>query len=125
MEATDFRAVYPEFADPGRYPNARVEHELRIAQARVSETRWGELYSHGVFLHVAHALLLRNAASQAAQSGGAGVSGPITSKSISKVSVSYDTSSVTLEDAGNYNTTVYGREFWLLAKQFGMGGMQL
>jgi hypothetical protein len=56
---------------------------------------------------------------------GKGVGGIVTNKSVDGVSVSYDTNSITLDGAGNYNSTKYGREFWQLAMIVGMGGQQL
>ncbi|ECC3368559.1 TPA: DUF4054 domain-containing protein, partial [Escherichia coli] len=47
------------------------------------------------------------------------------SKSVDKVSVSYDTSATLNPDAGFWNNTRYGAEFYQLITMFGAGGRQL
>lgn len=125
MTPTEFLALYPAFSDTARYPTASVQAELQVAGLRVSEERWSELRQHGIGLLTAHRLLLGSQAAAAAAVGGFGASGSITSKSVSKVSVSYDASGTNAEGAGDFNLTTYGREFWRLANAFGMGGLQL
>jgi hypothetical protein len=39
------------------------------------------------------------------------------------VSVSYDTAAVTLTDAGHWNATTYGIQFWQLQQMAGAGGI--
>ena len=48
-----------------------------------------------------------------------------TSKSVDKVSVSYDVSGVIDPDAGFWNNTAYGREFFWWWSMFGAGGRQI
>ncbi|ECY4647086.1 DUF4054 domain-containing protein, partial [Escherichia coli] len=45
--------------------------------------------------------------------------------SVDKVSVSYDTSATLNPDAGFWNNTRYGAEFYQLITMFGAGGRQL
>ncbi|MDE9590297.1 DUF4054 domain-containing protein, partial [Xenorhabdus bovienii] len=51
--------------------------------------------------------------------------GVVTSKSVDKVSVGYDTSGIINPDAGFWNNTAYGREFYWWWSMFGAGGRQL
>jgi len=55
-------------------------------------------------------------------SGGSGVT---SSKSVDKVSVSYDNSGTINPDAGFWNKTGYGQEFFWWWSMFGAGGRQL
>ncbi|ENE2373282.1 DUF4054 domain-containing protein, partial [Klebsiella aerogenes] len=57
-------------------------------------------------------------------SGGAN-SGVQTSKSVDKVSVGYDASMTLNPDAGFWNNTRYGSEFWEYLMIFGAGAIQL
>lgn len=64
----------------------------------------------------------------AAAAGGVnsnGAAGVVSSKSVDKVSVSYDVSGVINPDAGFWNSTAYGREFYWWWSMFGAGGRQL
>lgn len=49
----------------------------------------------------------------------------MTSKSVDKVSASYDVSGIINPDAGFWNSTAYGREFFWWWSMFGTGGRQL
>ena len=53
------------------------------------------------------------------------VRGVVTSEGVDKLSASYDSGSVTLADAGPWNATTYGQEYWLLASSLAIGGFQL
>jgi hypothetical protein len=128
MDISAFRLAFPEFADEVRYPDAMITFWSSAGLLLLNETRWGDLLTHGLWLYVAHNITLGSADMAAGDSGvapGRGVGGVMSSKGVDGVSVGYDTSSMTLEGAGNYNTTKYGREFWQLAMIVGMGGQQL
>jgi hypothetical protein len=53
------------------------------------------------------------------------MTGPVASKSIDKVSVSYDTAAAAMKDAGDFNLTTYGVRYLRIAKMMGAGGLQL
>lgn len=123
-----FREDFPQFADTTRYPEAQVQFRLNLADVLLSEKTTGkELFPYFVELFVAHYLALFAADSRAAAAGGAGgsASGVQSSKSVDKVSVSYDTSATLNPNAGFWNNTRYGAEFWQLITMFGAGGRQL
>ncbi|KNE87337.1 hypothetical protein PSTG_19281 [Puccinia striiformis f. sp. tritici PST-78] len=93
-----FREDFPEFADKTRYPDTAVNFYLGQADTILNQD---VLSDHN---------------------GSAGVA---TSKSVDKVSVSYDVSGVINPDAGFWNNTGYGREFFWWWSMFGAGGRQL
>lgn len=119
----NFRAIFPEFADRNKYLSAAVQFWLTNAQAQINLAAWGNSYSEGVYLYTAHQLAV---AGSAGKSGGAGpASGPIASKAVGSVSVSYDTSSTSESDAGFWNLTNYGKRYYRLVRMFGAGPIQL
>lgn len=63
-------------------------------------------------------MALRAVDNRAAAIGGGGGanSGVVSSKSVDKVSVSYDSSATMNPDAGFWNNTRYGAEFWQLIR---------
>ncbi|MDU2046579.1 MAG: DUF4054 domain-containing protein, partial [Clostridium sp.] len=80
-----------------------------------------------VELFVAHYMTLNAADMRSSSVGGAGGanSGVQTSMSVDKVSVSYDASVTLNPDAGFWNNTRYGSEFWEYLMIFGAGAIQL
>jgi hypothetical protein len=121
MNLSTFRADFPEFTSTTDYPDALLTFWSGIAEKRVIQTRWDDLYTHGVELATAHyvALAKQNQAAPGAASG------LVASESAGGVSVSYDTSAGSLKDGGHWNQTTYGRQFMELARMVGMGGYQL
>ncbi|WP_315313119.1 DUF4054 domain-containing protein [Pantoea vagans] len=125
---TDFRTAFPQFADATKYPDPQVEFRLNLADIMLSEKVTGKkMFPYLVELFVAHYMALWLADRNAAAVGGAGGStnGVQASKSVDKVSVSYDTGATLNPDAGFWNNTRYGAEFWQLIIMFGAGGRQL
>lgn len=124
----DFRKDFPQFEDPLRYPEAQVQFRLNLADILLSEKITGtKIFPYLVELFVAHHMALFAQDQRSATVGGAGgsASGVQTSKSVDKVSVSYDTSATLNPDAGFWNNTRYGAEFYQLITMFGAGGRQL
>nr|WP_310616939.1 DUF4054 domain-containing protein [Pantoea cypripedii] len=125
---SDFRTAFPQFADTTRFPDAQVTFRLNLADVLLSEKTTGKaMFPYLVELFVAHYMALWRADSRAAAMGGAGGStnGVQASKSVDKVSVSYDTGATLNPEAGFWNNTRYGAEFWQLIIMFGAGGRQL
>ncbi|ASN14916.1 DUF4054 domain-containing protein [Pantoea ananatis] len=123
-----FRVAFPQFADPARFPDIPITFRLNLADIMLSEKTTGkEMFPYLVGLFVAHYMTLWLADSKAELMGGAGGStnGVQASKSVDKVSVSYDTGATLNPDAGFWNNTRYGAEFWQLIIMFGAGGRQL
>jgi hypothetical protein len=122
-----FRAAFPEFTDATIYPDQQVQTYLDIGTA-LAGPRWGSLRQTGAHLVSAHMLALsRHAALRAGASGGAapGINtGLLTSKSVSKVSVGYDTSGTGIDGGGPWNYTSYGTQYLWLMKLLGTGGYE-
>jgi len=127
MTPAEFREAFPEFADTTKYPDSQVEFWMTVAVSLVNPERWGVLTDNGIALVTAHHLVIANQdQSVATASGTPGeVKGATASKSVDKVSVSYDTKSVTIDGAGFWNMSKYGIRYITLAKMFGAGGLQL
>lgn len=127
IDTCEFKKVFPEFADDNKYPPAQIEYWGSIAELRLNADRWGNLLTHGIDLMTAHYLTIARKNAIAGQVGRVPgeASGVITNKSVGGVNIGYDISSVALENAGNFNLSTYGREFWQLAKIVGIGGLQL
>jgi hypothetical protein len=124
-----FRASFPEFADLDRYPDAQITFWSELAECQVRFQAWRKQWLVGVSLYVAHELTLQSQnVSIAAFGGNPGIqsaSGPIASKSVGNVNVSYDAESSIEQNAGYFNTTIYGRQLIHLARIFGAGAIQL
>lgn len=127
-DADQFRKDFPQFADTTKFPDPQINFRLTLADNLLSEKLTGvKLFPYFVELFVAHYLTLYAADSAASSVGGAtgSTSGVVSSKSVDKVSVSFDYGSTLSPDAGFWNYTRYGAEFWQLIGMFGMGGRQL
>ncbi|MDY4387890.1 DUF4054 domain-containing protein [Pectobacterium aroidearum] len=123
-----FRDDFPEFANTIRYPDAAVNFYLGQADILLDQNMQGDQFVYLAELFTAHYTELRGRALAAATAGG-GVNssggGVLTSKSVDKVSASYDVSGIINPDAGFWNNTGYGREFFWWWSMFGAGGRQL
>lgn len=126
-DVATFREDFPEFTDDVKFPDARIEFWLSIAGIMLNATRWDTLLDHGTELFIAHHLTMDLANQRAADTGGniGQTMGPLASKSVDKVAASYTTGAVTLENAGHWNLTTYGLQFYQLLRMVGAGGIQL
>ncbi|MBX4508232.1 hypothetical protein CF032_16310 [Klebsiella oxytoca] len=123
-----FRTDFPQFADEDKYPTPMIQARLNLADVLMSEARFGEdIFPYVVELFVAHYMGLYAADMRSAAVGASGGanSGVQTSKSVDKVSVGYDASITLNPDAGFWNNTRYGSEFWEYLMIFGAGAIQL
>jgi len=127
LTTAQFRSDFPEFANTTTYPDSSVQLWITVSTSLVNECRWMELTNLGIELITAHQLVLSARDQLAASVGGipGEVKGPTTSKSVDKVSVGYDASAVTLDDAGFWAMSAYGLRFLTLARMMGAGGLQL
>lgn len=127
MDAATFRQDFPEFSDPSIYADPQITFWLGVAENLVNRVRWGELAVQGVELITAHHLVLGRRDELASSVGGVPglMTGPQSSKSVDKVSASYDTSAATVDGAGMWNLTTYGVRYMSLARLFGAGGLQV
>ena len=127
VSVASFRTSFPEFSEQTVYPDATVEFWLGLAGRLLRPAAWLDLLDDGTRLFVAHNLVLAGSASRAATSGSApGVaSGAVSSKTVDKVSMSYDTAGAMIEGGGQYNLTTYGQRYLQLERVVGMGGSQI
>jgi hypothetical protein len=126
-EQEQFRADYPEFGSGGTYQTSQIEFWFRLAYSLLNANRWGAQLDFGAELFVAHNIALEAGAIAAAAGGAAPGTqvGPVSSKSVDKVSVSYDTGNGIELGAGHWNTTTYGTRFIRLVRMFGAGPVQI
>jgi len=121
MDVETFRQHLPEFGDSVQFPDSTVSRWIDVAVLQLRPEAWGQMLEFGIELFVAHNLVIQ----QKARKSFGTLEGPTSSKTIGPVSVSRDVSSVTFADAGLYNSTSYGVQFWQMARMAGMGGAQL
>lgn len=127
MDLAQFRLDFPEFSDTSRFPNSSLTFWSGMGERLISADRFGDLYNQAVELFTAHNITLaaQNAAASAAGGLPGGAGGPISSKAVGSVNVSYDNASVMLPNAGHWNQTVYGRQYIQLVRLIGQGAYQL
>lgn len=125
MDIATFRAVFPEFGDAAKYPDAQVQYYLDFAVQSLRPEAWRNLLERGTGLFVAHYLAM-SAISRAGTVPGRGQLGIVASKSVGPASISYDNSAISAQaDAGHWALTSYGLMYWELMRMVGTGGWQL
>lgn len=128
MAATvsNFRITFPAFTDTSKFPNAQVQIFLNLYAQMVNAERWGEFTDLGIYLAVAHNLVLEAQSVKAASVGGTpgNGTGVVTAKSADKLSTSYDVNVAAEQGAGFWNQTTYGQRYWHYTQLFGMGAVQ-
>jgi hypothetical protein len=127
VTASSFRAAFPAFSDRGAYPDTTVNFWIGVAGKLLNPSIWYDMLGEATQLFIAHNLILEKQAVDSAAFGGApGLAvGAITSQSVDKVSVSYDTGGSMEEGAGHWNMTTYGLRFAQLMRYFGAGPVQV
>lgn len=143
ISVAQFRLDLPEFADETTYLDSTAGFWLGLATQLINADRFGPsgadpwpdvapfptrtVYDMACEMFVAHNLVLEKKAFDASVNGLApGLSeGPISSKSVDKASVSYDTQAGLRRDAGHWNLTTYGTRLMYLFDMFGAGPIQL
>jgi hypothetical protein len=127
MDAATFRQQFKEFSDITAYPDDEIDLHLAVGALSLDAGVWGDFHDRGLGLFIAHNLAIgaQDLATVAAGGVPGKVSGPQTSKSVDKVSASYDTGATTYEGAGYWNMTSYGVRLYQLARIVGAGGRQL
>lgn len=123
-----FRNDFPQFNDEGKFPDSQIQLRLNLADKFLSENVSGsDVFPYWLGLFVAHYLTLYAMDERYLKAGGVGgsSSGVAASESVDKVSVSYDNSMTLNPNAGFWNNTRYGAEFYQWVLMFGAGGRQL
>lgn len=134
ISVATFRADFPEFTNEVTFPSSSIQYYINLAGLLLNTDRWGigktvaaapptTILDMGSELFVAHNVALEARAAQEAASGGVpgGTVGPVASKGVDKVNVSYDTQAGLDPKDGHWNLTTYGLRFIQLAKMRGMG----
>jgi hypothetical protein len=121
------RSQFPEFADPLVYTDIAINQWVTIAVSLLNAFRWGDTLDYGTTLFACHHLAMARRDQLSAAVGGipGAPQGILTAKAVDKVSASYDSASISLEDSGMFAATSYGLQFLQLARWFGAGGVQI
>lgn len=111
-----FKVRFPEF---DTVADDRIQLFLDDAALVMDAGVWGDVYDLGQSYLAAHYLALAN---KSAGGSSGSVSGPIASRSVDGVSVSYagSPSASTSANAGYYSTTSYGQRYMTLLKNLGV-----
>ncbi len=130
MTPAEFRAICPEFADPAKFPDAQVQFWLTAAENQCDPSRWGNQLDMGIMFLTAHRLTLAAAAAQKTDGTGGmdAAAGAVISesKSVGGVSKSIGragAASTGDPNAGQYNDTSYGKQYWDMVRTIGAGGL--
>jgi len=108
------RDRFPEFEDDTAFTDGRIQTWITKGEAELSEGEWGGMYNEAMLVYVAHYL---SWSTMIANSGGSvGSVGPIASKSVGDVSISFASVSSANASAGEsfWLSTPYGQEYWRL-----------
>lgn len=125
VDIAAFRAVFPEFGDAAKYPDAQVQYYLDFAVQSLRPEAWRNLLERGTGLFVAHYLAM-SAVSGSGAIPGRGQLGIVASKSVGPASISYDNGAISAQaDAGHWALTSYGLMYWELMRMVGTGGWQI
>ena len=122
ITAAQFIAAFPEFSTSPLDP---VSFWLTQAYSQLDGYRLGTQLDYAAMLFTAHNMSLANQAALASAGAGAaigGVAAPMQSKTVGPVSASYDTASVAIEGAGQWNATSYGQRLYPLLRGASLGG---
>lgn len=108
-----FLTVFPEFTS---YGDERCQYFLNQAIESVPDDRFGKETDYGRMLFTAHNLAILGAGSEDARA--TEFKRPVASKAVGSASVSYDATTGTDSEAGEWNLTKYGRLFFALMKRY-------
>jgi len=124
MDAATFKTIFPEFSATA---DATITFFITVGNGLLNVERLDTSLEYGLALFTAHHVAIANKDSAAATAGAipGTVGGVVTSKSVDKVSVSYDGTLGSYEGAGFWNQTNYGVRFYQLARMVGAGGYQV
>lgn len=115
ITADDIQTRFPEFADMS---DTILDACITEAALVVKETGWGDLYDTGLLYFAAHLAL----PSLSTAPGSGGASGPVTSKKVGEVTITYASSSSNSSySAEDLTTSTYGRRF-LYFQRIAQGG---
>ena len=117
-------ATFPEFSNTELYPVTMVEAWITPAVEMMNSYRFGDQYNLAVCLYIAHQTVLSAREYLTSSTGKQIVGetrGPVSGKTIDKVSVTYNNQAASVEGAGAYNSTSYGQRLYKLIQTFSSG----
>lgn len=131
-----FRIDFTEFTSTVTYTNSSISYWLNLGNLIINSSLLGgspstvsnppaTLYDIALELFTAHNLVLEQPAQLTAENNGVPgqTTGPISSKRVGPVSVSYDVAAGVDPEDGQYNLTIYGTRFINLYKLAGAPGI--
>lgn len=131
LTVQEFREAFPQFTEE-LFADGRVQFYLTLAGKSMSAERWDELLPEGMGLFTAHYLTLEREASRAKDGTGGilAAAGPVisTSKAVGGVSKSESRAGAAATanlNAGHWNDTIYGKQYWQVAQLVGAGGLHV
>ena len=118
-----FRSNFPEFASEINYPDSMITFWKGIGEKRLNVVRWADLLDEALQLYTAHhiAISAMNISDVAIGGDPGQGGGVVSSESVGGVSVSIDTGSTLEDGAGYWNSTIYGKQFYSLARSMIVG----
>ena len=117
IDSVTFLENFPQFNNLSTYPQSMIDFWLDYSVHFINFQRWGSLASQGVQLLTAHNLLL-------ASQGGV-FDGLDTGQSVDVESYTTEVNAILIDGAGMYNKTVYGVQYYQLARLIGAGPLQI
>lgn len=119
----DFKIRFPEFTG---VDNTRIQLFIDDSVLILNEAFWGPKYDMGLSYYSAHLLKIAIRTEPGLNSSANNV-GPISSKSVDGVSVSYAISASSSTDTADdfLKSTAYGQRYLLLRKSLGVGAMSI
>jgi hypothetical protein len=113
---TTMKNRFPEFVS---IADSRIQLFIDDAVLELSPGEWADNYDRGLSYLAAH--LLSCSISTAAGGGVGGMNGPVASRAVGDVSISFGSTLSMDAAAGVYNNTPYGQEYWRLVNLLGVG----
>jgi hypothetical protein len=111
IDYTDVQALATEFSG---LTQGQIDPWLERAARRMNADYWGDLYDDGHLMLTAHLL-----AQTVGGTNGGGASGPVVSKSVGSMSVTYGSYLAGAKVPAQYVGTIWGREYWALVRSLG------
>lgn len=113
ITATQFKARFTEYAATA---DARIDIFIADAVALLNETYWGTQYDLGLYYLSAHYLYLADKSAAGSKLN----SGPVASKAVDGVSISYTNTTSTDETDDYYRSSAYGQRYLALRGSLGV-----
>lgn len=127
MDIAQFRLDFPEFSDIVLYPDSMVNFWATLGEKINAIDRFGDVYNNLIELFVAHNLALQRRDIEESEGGAIPgfTIGAANNKHVGSMSIGYDLKIGDINDAGWWNLTIYGKQYFYLMKLFTHGAYQL